>query len=262
LARIAVVRTLWQTRLVWLSALCAVGCATSRQPVSSCGCSALNADVVFVADGSGDYRTTSRALCEAVSTCAAPLHIETFVWSHGYGRVLADHVDHCNHIEEGRRLAALVVTVKQNCPERHVYLVAHSSGAAVALAAAEATPPHCIERIVLLAPAISHDYDLRPALRSVRQSIDAFISRRDIGALVFATGLVGTADRQRTAAAGRVGFTPVLACLGDELLYAKLRIHPWDLRVAWTGNHGSHYGTLEPRFMRAYVLPLLCPGPS
>jgi len=113
------------------------------------------------------------------------------------------------------------------------------------------------KRSSLLAPAIAHDYDLRPALRSVRQSIDAFISRRDIGALVFATGIVGTADRQRTAAAGRVGFTPILACPGDALLYAKMRTHPWDPSVAWTGNRGSHYGTLEPGFMRTYVLPLL-----
>ncbi len=250
-------RTLWRTRLGLLSVLLAAGCAASRQSVPSCGCSAPNADVVFVADGSGDYRTTSQALGEAVSACAAPLRVETFVWSHGYGRVLVDHIDHCNHIEEGRRLAALVAAVKQNCPERSVYLVAHSSGAAVALAAAEAAPPGSIERIVLLAPAVAHDYDLRPALCSVRQGIDAFISRRDIGALVFATGIVGTADRQRAAAAGRVGFTPLLTRPGDELLYAKLRVHPWDPSVAWTGNRGSHYGTLEPGFMRSYILPLL-----
>jgi pimeloyl-ACP methyl ester carboxylesterase len=256
-----VVRTLWRTRLVCLSFLLALGCATSRQPVPPCGCNIPNADLVFVADGSGDYRTTSRVLCEAVNACGVPLRVETFVWSHGYGRVLVDHLDHCNHIEEGRRLASLVVAAKQNCPERNVYLVSHSSGAAVALAAAEAAPPSYIERIVLLAPAISHDYDLRPALRSVRQGIEAFVSRRDIGALVFATGIVGTADRERTAAAGRVGFTPILACPGDETLYAKLRIHPWDPSVAWTGNRGSHYGTLEPGYMRTYILPLLCRAP-
>ena len=250
------------TRLGLLCLLLAAGCATSRQPVPPCGCTAPNADVVFVADGSGDYRTASRAVCDAVNACAVPLRVETFVWSHGYGRVFVDHLDHCNHLEAGRRLAALIAAVKQSCPERGVYLVAHSSGAAVVLTAAEASPPASIERIVLFAPAVSHDYDLRPALRSMRQSIDVFSSRRDIGALVIATGIAGTADRRHSAAAGRIGFTPILTCPGDELLYAKLRIHPWDPSVAWTGNRGSHYGTLEQQFVRAYVLPLLRRAPN
>jgi pimeloyl-ACP methyl ester carboxylesterase len=235
----------------------AVGCAARRQYVPPCTCAAPNADVVFVADGSGDYRTTSRAVSDAVNACGAPLCVETFVWSHGYGRLLADHIDHCNHLEEGRRLAALIAARVGDCRGLGVYLVAHSSGAAVVLAAAEASPPNSIERIVLLSPAVSHDYDLRPALRSVRQGIDVFTSCRDIGALVLGTGIVGTADRRRAAAAGRIGFTPLLICPGDELLYAKLRMHPWDRSVEWSGNRGSHYGTLEPGFMRAYVLPLL-----
>jgi pimeloyl-ACP methyl ester carboxylesterase len=251
------VRTFWGTRLGILSVLLAAGCFTTRQAVPPCGCTDPNADVVFVADGSGDFRTTSRVLCEAVNACGAPLRVETFVWSHGYGRMLIDHVDHCNHLEEGRRLAAYIAAVRQSCPDRGVYLVGHSSGAAVVLAAAETSPPASIERIVLLAPAVAHNYDLRPALRSARQGIDVFVSRRDVGALVLGTGIAGTADRRLAAASGHCGFTPILNCPGDELLYAKLRAHPWDPCVAWTGNRGSHYGTLEPGFMRAYVLPLL-----
>lgn len=238
------------------------GCASSRQPVPPCGCVAPNADVVFVADGSGDYRTTSTALCEAVRACAAPLRVETFVWSHGYGRMLADHVDRCNQLDEGRRLAAFVAAAKEGCPERAVYLVAHSSGSAVVLSAAEAAPPGSIERIVLLAPAVSNEYDLRPALRTCRQGIDVFVSRRDVGALAIGTTIFGTADRRRLPAAGRVGFCPLLTCPGDELLYAKLRIHPWDPAVEWTGNRGSHYGTLGQGYMRAYVLPLLSRSPQ
>jgi pimeloyl-ACP methyl ester carboxylesterase len=235
----------------------AAGCATNRQLPTTCGCLAPNADVVFVADGSGDYRTTSAALCDAVRDTGAPLRIETFVWSHGYRRLLADHVDHCNHLEEGRRLAALVCDLRQSDPARAVSLVGHSSGCAVLLAAAEALPANTLERMVMLAPAISNDYDLRPALRATRQGIDVFSSHRDVGALCIGTGIIGTADRRWSAAAGRVGFTPVLSCPGDEVLFAKLRNHPWDPVVAWSGNRGSHYGTLQPGFTRAYLMPLL-----
>jgi pimeloyl-ACP methyl ester carboxylesterase len=264
----AAVRTFRGTRLICLGVLLAAGCLSTRQIVPPCGCVDPNADVVFVADGSGDFRTTSRVLCETVNASKAPLRVETFVWSHGYSRMLIDHVDHCNHLEEGRRLAGFIASasvpplVAGTCgSQRGVYLVGHSSGAAVVLAAAEASPPGSIERIVLLAPAVAHDYDLRPALRSTHQGIDVFISRRDIGALALGTGIAGTADRRLAAASGRVGFTPILVCPGDEQLYAKLRVHPWDPCVAWTGHGGGHYGTLEPDFMRAYVLPLLRRAP-
>jgi pimeloyl-ACP methyl ester carboxylesterase len=251
---------LWWTRLACLGVILAAGCATSRPP-ATCGCLAPGANVVYVCDGSGDYRTTSKALCQAVAAQGAPLRIETLVWSHGYRRLLADHVDHCNHLEEGRVLAARVAAEHQACPSCAVYLVGHSSGCAVVLAAAEASPPNAIERIVLLAPAVSTDYDLRPALRASRQGIDVFSSCRDVGALGIGMTLIGTADRRWSAASGRVGFTPILTCPGDVALYTKLRDHPWDPVIAWSGNHGSHYGTLQDGFTRAYVLPLLVRTP-
>jgi pimeloyl-ACP methyl ester carboxylesterase len=258
----AVVRTSFPPRLVLLSSLAlAVGCATTRQTPVSCGSLAPNADVVYVADGSGDYRTTSAALSQAVRDTSAPLRVETFVWSHGYNRLLADHLDHSHHIQEGQRLAALIAASRQTCPDRAIYLVGHSSGSAVVLAAAEASPPGSIERILLLAPAVSKDYDLRPALRASRQGIDVFTSRRDVGALAIGTGIIGTADHRWSAAAGRVGFAPVATCLGDDALYAKLRNHPWDPCVAWTGNRGSHYGTIQPAYARTYLLPLLSHSP-
>lgn len=237
----------------------AAGCASTRPQPATCGCLSSNADVVFVCDGSGDYRTTSKGLCQAIAEQNAPLRVETFVWSHGYRRLLIDHVDHCNHLEEGRRLAALAAAERQANPGRAVYLIGHSSGCAVVLAAAEASAPDGIERVVLLAPAVSRDYDLRPALRASRQGIDVFTSCRDIGALGIGMTLIGTADRRWSAASGRVGFTPIVTCPGDEVLYAKLREHPWDPVVAWSGNRGSHYGTLQDGFMRAYILPLLRP---
>jgi pimeloyl-ACP methyl ester carboxylesterase len=222
----------------------------------------LDADVVYVANGSGDYRTTSAALCQAVRDEGAPLRIETFVWSHGSGRLIIDHLDHGKHMEEGRRLAGLVAASRQTCPERAVYLVGHSAGCAVLLAAAEAAPPGSVERIVLLSPSVSKDYDLRPALRCACQGIDVFISRRDIGALGIGTGLIGTSDRRWSAASGRVGFRTIVTCPEDEALYAKLRIHAWDPVVEWTGNHGGHFGATQQAFARAYLLPLLVRRPT
>jgi pimeloyl-ACP methyl ester carboxylesterase len=185
-----------------------------------------------------------------------PLHVERVRWSHGRGRILADQVDACNVEVEGRRLAASVAAWRASCPSWPVYLVGHSAGCAVVLSAAEALPPGSVERVVLLAPAVSADYDLRPTLACARRGVDVFTSCKDWWALGVGTRLLGTTDRRWAPAAGRVGFRPVLGCPTDAELYRKLHEHPWDPAVAWSGNRGGHYGTYTTAYLDAYVLPL------
>src|SRR5262249_6740259 len=165
--------------------------------------------VVFAADGIGGYEVTSATLRPRPQACRLSLCVRTVAWSHGYGRALADHVDYGHARSEGRKLAAQVLCYQQEAgagPPLPVYLVSHSGGSAVVLAAAEFLPPDSVERIVLLAPSVSAEYDLRPALSSARQGIDAFHSERDWVYLGLGTALVGTADRPWGSAAGRVGF--------------------------------------------------------
>jgi pimeloyl-ACP methyl ester carboxylesterase len=213
--------------------------------------------VVFVANGSGDYRSVSANLSQVVTETATPLQLQTVPWSHGPGRFLADHLDHCNHRIQGRNLATKVVAYRRSYPGRRVYLVGHSSGCAVILAAAEGLPAESIDRVILLAPSVCVSYDLRPALRSARASIDVFYSSEDIAILGLGMYVVGTAEGGCRLAAGRRGFNPVIACDADAVLYKKLRQHPWSPAVAWSGHDGGHYGSNQPDFLRAYVLPLL-----
>lgn len=217
--------------------------------------------VVFVLDGVGNFGATSEAIQRAAEECALPVYVESFEWSHGYGRVLADHFDRGHARDEARRLATQVLCYQQPRPEGPplpVSILAHSGGCAVALAAAELLPPNSVERIILLSPSVSAEYDLRPALLAARQGIDVFHSRRD-AFLGVATAVLGTADRRWTAAAGRVGFDAPDAAAPGASLYLKLRQYPWHDCVAWTGNNGGHAGTVRSRFVRAYVMPLLVP---
>jgi pimeloyl-ACP methyl ester carboxylesterase len=243
---------------LFLLAACATGCATTRvalqPPAPCCGAAA----VVFCADGAGNSAGLSSALRQAVAAEQVPLCVETVAWSYGPGRYLADQLDYAHAREAGCQLAARVTAYRQSYPDSRVYLVGHSAGSAVVLAAAENLPPASLERIVLLAPAVSGAYDLRPALCAARLGIDNFCSERDWAVLGLGVGLVGTTDRRWTSAAGRVGFRPVVGSPDDVALYAKLREHPWDACVTWTGNTGGHFGTYqEPRYLHAYVLPLL-----
>ena len=239
-------------------ALAAAGCATTHQalqvPAPCCGAGG----VAFVADGAGNTAGLSTALREAVAAERLPLCVEPFDWSYGPYRYRADEMDFRHAREAGCRLAARVAAYRQAYPDGKVYLVGHSAGSLVVLTAAEQLPPAAVERIVLLAPAVSSGYDLRPALCTARLGIDSFCSDRDWAVLGVGVGVIGTTDRRWSPAAGRVGFKPVVGAPGDAALYAKLREHRWDPCVAWTGNEGGHFGSyLEPRYLHAYVLPLL-----
>ncbi len=234
------------------------GCALSRQEVHPPLIEPGQRGVVFVVDGAGSFHATSEAIQKAVGDECLPLAVVPVEWSHGYGRVLADHTDWCHSQQEGIRLAGQIASDRQACPGRAIYLIAHSAGSAVALSAAAAVPPDTIDRVILLAPSVSTNFDLRPALRGTREGIDVFYSRRDMFSLGFGVAVIGTADGCRGCqAAGRFGFQSQAETPEDAVWYAKLRQHPWERCVLWTGNLGCHSGTKHQRFLHAYVLPLL-----
>jgi len=215
--------------------------------------------VVFAINGSGPLEPTSAALERAVARACLPLTVVTVEWSQG--SVIADHTDWPHAQEEGCRLAAQIACYRQAHPSHAIYVVTHSAGSGVGLTAAAAGSPGSVNRMILLAPSVSTDYDLRPALRGTKDGIDVFYSRRDVFSLGFGVAFIGTSDGcQGCPAAGRVGFCYQAETSEDEALYAKLRQHPWERCQARAGNHGFHSGTRRPRFLASYVLPLLNPN--
>ena len=217
------------------------------------------AGVVFAINGSGNLQFTSTALEKAVADACLPMTVVTVDWSQG--SVVADHTDWQHAQEQGCRLAVQITAYHQAHPSQAIYLVAHSAGSGVALTAAAAVPPGSVNRIILLAPSVSTDYDLRPALRGTRDGMDVFYSRRDVFSLGFGVSFVGTSDGgQGCQAAGRVGFQIQSETAEDDVLFAKLRQHPWDRCQARAGNPGFHSGARRPRFLQGFILPLLDPG--
>ena len=216
--------------------------------------------IVYVLDGAGGFGVASRMIGGTIAEAKMSLEARTFVWTHGYCRIFSDQM-HASHTRrQGRKLADVLLHCKQEAQDRPIYVIAHSAGCGVVLLAAEELPPNTLERIVLLAPAVSSKRDLRGALRSSCQGIDVFISSHDWACLGLATTLMGTTDRCWTVgAAGKNGFQPIVASPEDEALYAKLRQYPWQPSLTSTGHKGGHYGSYQPGFLRVFVLPLLCP---
>jgi pimeloyl-ACP methyl ester carboxylesterase len=217
------------------------------------------AGVVFCADGSGGLGGTTHVLQHAVAEGRVPVRVEMVEWSHGTARFMADHLDWVNIERQGRALAAEARAWQARYPDKRIYFVGQSAGCAVVLVAAAALPADSLERVLLLAPSVSAGYDLRPGGASARQGIDAFYSRRDWFVLGLGMTFSGTTDRRLAPAAGRVGFRRIVTGPQDEALYRRLRQHPWDPSVSWTGNTGGHYGSDNPGHVRARILPLLTP---
>lgn len=218
-------------------------------------CRPLN--MVYVANGAGDFRCTSKALQEAVACTGIPLHIEAVLWSHGRYKILKDVTDHANADLQGQLLAEEVLDQRRAVPGGRVYFVGHCAGCAVVLRAAELLPPGAVDRIILLAPSTHACYDLRPALRCPREGLDVFLSHKDWACLGLAVRVCHCLDGRCFPAAGRIGFA---CCTGGEeetALYAKLRQYPWHPDLKWTGHTGGHYGCYQQSFLRHFILPMM-----
>src|SRR5947209_15443638 len=70
--------------------------------------------VVFVLDGIGNFQTTSSGLRRAVEEGGLPLHVQTVEWSHGYGRIFADHLDQAHARREGQKLAQEILCYERS----------------------------------------------------------------------------------------------------------------------------------------------------
>lgn len=213
-------------------------------------------DVVFVADGAGNFQAASKDLRRAMPGDGSPVQVVTFAWSHGYLRILADQMDYPYSRAQGQRLAELVYNYHLHCRQARVFLLGHSAGAVVVLAAQELLPPGLVERVVLLSPSVSSFYDLRPALCRVKCGIDVFYSQKDWLWLGVANRLLKTADRQPTIASGRFGFAPLLLDAHEEALYQKLHQTPWEPADRMLDHGGGHFDTHQPEYLRVKVVPL------
>jgi pimeloyl-ACP methyl ester carboxylesterase len=241
-----------------LAFLC--GCAGLPRPVESRAPPCAARGIVFVVDGAGGSQNAPSAIAAVTDQLRLPLYVRSFDWTHGQGRGLADVIDVDYARCQGRLLAEEVCRYRRAYPGVPIYLVGFSAGSTVALAAAEQLPPDTLERIVLLAPSVSAGYDLRGALASARQGLDAFTSERDRFYLGLGTTVIGTSDGKREAAAGRVGFCPPALSQNEAWLAGRLRQHAWNASVAWTGNDGGHTDSLQQAYLKAYVIPLLATG--
>jgi pimeloyl-ACP methyl ester carboxylesterase len=216
--------------------------------------------LVMVVGGVGGFDFLGSAAKSVLPRSGLDLEVQEFTWTHGTGQVLRDLQDYRYTQLKTQELAEEVRSFRQAHAGRPVYLVGKSGGAGLVLGAAEQLPEGALERIILLSPAVSRDYDLRPALRSARQEMVVFYSPLDLVVLGWGTKQFGTIDRYYESSAGLSGFLiPGNLSAEDARLYARLLQIRWHPHMIRQGNLGGHLGTSMPAFVAHQVAPWLRP---
>jgi pimeloyl-ACP methyl ester carboxylesterase len=218
--------------------------------------------VVFVVGGVGGFDIIGPAAQRALPKAGVPHEVRDFVWTHGKGQLIRDLQDTDHLTAKAVELAAEVRKVRAADPDRPIYLVGHSGGAALVLLTAERLPAESLEHIVLLSAAVSPRRDLRPALRACRHELISFNSELDHFWLDIGTRWFGTADGEREPSAGLGGFEKPEG-LDEEgrRLYARLVQIKWKPEMALNGYRGFHHSTSTASFQARYVAPWLIPSP-
>ncbi len=215
--------------------------------------------LVLVADGVGGLDLCGTGLQYMVPGREPGMAVKVWPWGHGFGRWVKDLTNVENHVSKSEAMAAEVRAFRDRKPDAPVFLVGKSGGTGVVVRVLEQLPENMVEAAVLLAPAISPEYDLSAALRAVRREMVVFWSPLDMVILGAGTKLFGTIDRKRAASAGMVSFRiPAGLDAGGRTQYAKLRQVRWHPEMASTGYLGGHVGPDSPAFLNKYVVPLLC----
>lgn len=154
-------------------------------------------------------------------------------------------------------LVRRIVEYQQHYPGRPVYVIGLCAGAGPACEAIASLPVgNPIERAILLGPALSPAYDLRPALSRTRSGIDSFHSPLDVPVLMGLTMVVGTVDGQHMPAAGAIGFVSMKGKL------PSLRQHMYNPKMLMQGHLGGHFGWTATKFVDRNILPLLVEEPA
>jgi len=158
--------------------------------------------------------------------------------------------------KEAQLIADKLTEFHRRQPTRPIIITAHSGGTGLAVWALEKLPANVqVDRVILLASALSPQYDLSRALSHVHGRLYNFWSNQDVTVLSTGTTVFGTIDGVKEPAAGFAGFIPPKNSNAKQ--YQKLQQFPYDGNWAQWGNTGGHTGVMSKAFATNVLAPLV-----
>ncbi len=196
-------------------------------------------------------------LRESVAASQPARTVRTFEWGMPLPLYMLNLQDAKIHAKAEKALAKAIKSWRDRYPSGHLTLLGHSAGCGVILGSLSRIDKTVdVENVVLLAPSISPDYPINPALRQIAGRLHLFFSDADTLWLGWRTRTFGTYDSVHTEAAGKVGLN--LEHL-DPPMRGRIVQHSYEPQFAELGNAGGHFGSLGRRFDDKVVAPLLAP---
>jgi pimeloyl-ACP methyl ester carboxylesterase len=228
-------------------------------PAQNVGCQPL----VFIVNGEAGstHLTDSVLLLNGESRLG--LRIQAVTWATHLSHS-EDVVDQQAQLKAAARIACTVQALRKDAPNLPIFLVGHSGGAHVVLRAAEMLPEKSIDRIIVVAPAVSCTYDLTRALKTSRGGIDNFYSEDD-SLLDHMAESVGTADGMKCRPAGVTGFRLASSDRNDCEAYRNIRQHRWTIDYSGGGGHytWTRYHNVKKTIMPMFSAPtMIYDGPA
>jgi len=216
----------------------------------------LDRGLLLVLTGIEGRSPINEDICRGLNAGGVNCAIELVDWTMGVpGAYLVTLWSQARNHRKAEDLASRIVRYQMAHPDRPVTLVGQSGGGAMAVWIAESLPPEKrVDRIILLAAALSSDYRLDLALGNSRLGLVSFYSERDW--ILAGTSVAGTMDGELKPSAGRVGFSlpggPTLPAA-----YRKFFQVAWHERMKRTGHTGGHLTSGTHGFVARYVAPLI-----
>lgn len=221
----------------------------------ACGCSsatkattqqAVGGEVVLI-PGIAGRESHLRGVEKGLREAGISRDIDIFTWGSSPLLAISNLIDLPANQKRAEAFAARLVAFRRAHPNEPLTLVGFSGGGGLAVLCAELLPDGImLDRIILVAGAISQDYDLSKVLSHCQDGLVNFYSERD--AIVgWGTAVFGTIDRKQVFSAGHSGFVDKDGRLRRQ---DKLVQIPWSPDWTQYGHYGGHIGYLSPSWAR------------
>ncbi|MHC4562396.1 MAG: hypothetical protein ACYS8X_06450 [Planctomycetota bacterium] len=216
----------------------------------------LEKGLVVVLSGIEGRSGLTMTICQGLDNGGVDGAIEITDWASPWGPIDSLRNEQRNR-RQAERIADRIADYQHDYPGRWAYVVGQSGGGGLAVWVAEAMPVnHSLDGVILLAAAISPDYDLTPALVGTKAGIVNFHSKLDWVMLGVGTSTWGTIDGEMTESAGMVGFSADAAA-GAASDGPKLLQVPWSAKMLQHGHAGGHLTSGSLWFVAERVAPFI-----